>query len=243
MRSLHLGSRVIAAAIASALLFCHGSTSAGGSVDEICNVDADTALGLADYSAAIVLHRELLHADSHNALAHYHLGFAYGMSGNTAEEIREYLQASRLGLSKWDLFLNLGLAYMEQNEQQHAIEALHRAVLLGPNHAESHFDMAIAYENIARLREALTEIGASLDLAPEDPDARNLKAIICAQLGDLGCARTEWHRALQIAPDYEPARNNLMLLNGSAVSSPTPIVTRFNDFGSDPLNQRASRSR
>jgi hypothetical protein len=47
-----------------------------------------------------------------NALAHYHLGFAYGMTGDETREINEYERATALGLSRWDLFLNLGIAFL-----------------------------------------------------------------------------------------------------------------------------------
>jgi Flp pilus assembly protein TadD len=229
MCSLRVGSRLVVATIGLALLFFRaGSSWAGASAKEICDVDADTALGLEDYSVAIALHRKLLHADSHNALAHYHLGFAYGISGNTREEISEYLQASRMGLNTWDLYLNLGLAYMEQHDQQSAIRALQTAVLLGPEHPEPYFNMAIAYNNSNRFSEALVKIDASLSLAPQDPDARNMKAIICAELGDFGCARGEWQHLLQVMPEYAPARTNLTLLNRLHLSLPAPPSTRLN---------------
>src|SRR6266446_5084675 len=106
------------------------------SEEEICDVNADFALGLEEYPAAIALHSIVLRAHNDNALAHYHLGFAYGMTGRTTEEINEYLAAARLRLDKWDLFLNLGLAYLSQNDSPDAIKALRTAVLLGPDHPE-----------------------------------------------------------------------------------------------------------
>jgi len=84
--------------------------------EEICDVNADFVLGLENYSAAIALHRKVLRAHNDNAFAHYHLGFAYGISRRTADEISEYLAAARLGLHKWDLFLNLGLAYLGHHD-------------------------------------------------------------------------------------------------------------------------------
>jgi len=204
------------AAIALALLLqCANSSWAAASIEEICDVNADFVLGLEDYPAAIALHREVLRAHNNNALAHYHLGFAYGMTGRTTEEISEYLEAARLGLRKWDLFLNLGLAYLGQNDGPKAIKALKTAALLGPSHPEAHFNLAIAYDKDSRLREALQEIIVSLHLAPEDPDERNTKGIICAELGDLVCARDEWAHLVQVAPDYTPARVNLGILNSS----------------------------
>jgi len=129
------------------------------------------------------LHRKLLLVHSDNALAHYHLGFAYGVTGHSRDEISEYLAAAKLGLSKWDLFLNLGLAYLGQNDWPKAINALQTAVLRGPNHPEAHFNLAIAYERGNRLREARQEIMVSLRLARfffgllrlDEPDSRSAK--------------------------------------------------------------------
>ena len=216
MPRLGVDSRLLVATIALALLLPRNTPIWAADPDnEICDVNADLALGLEDYPTAIELHRKVLRAHNDNALAHYHLGFAYGMTGHTRDEIGEYLAAANLGLRKWDLFLNLGLAYLGQNEGPRAIKTLQTAVLLGPDHPEAHFNLAIAYEKGKRLREALMEITASLHLAPEDPDEGNTKAIICAELGDLLCAHDEWAHLVQVAPNYAPARVNLAILSGS----------------------------
>ena len=137
------------------------------------------------------------------------------MIGRTNSEIDEYLVAARLHLRKWDLFLNLGLAYLSRNDAPDAIEALRTAVLLGANHPEAHFNLALAYEKGDRWQEALDEITVALHLAPDDLDAHNTKAIICVETGDQVCARDEWTHLVRVAPDYAPARVNLTILNGA----------------------------
>ena len=207
------------------LMFCGSvkSSWAAGAGDEICDVTADQTLGLENYPAAIALHQQVVRVHGNNALAHYHLGFAYGMIGRTTPEIDEYLAAVRLHLRKWDLFLNLGLAYLSRNDAPNAIEALRTAVILGVNHPEAHFNLALAYEKGARWREALDEITATLRLAPDDPDAHNTKAIICVETGDQVCARDEWTYLVRVAPDYAPARVNLAILGGSHLPLTTSI--------------------
>jgi Flp pilus assembly protein TadD len=109
--------RLCVTAITLALLLpCFTSSVAAASEQQICDVNADLALGLEDYPTAIALHRIVLRAHNEDALAHYHLGFAYGMTGRTRDESSQYLAATKLGLRKWDLFLNLGIAYMSQND-------------------------------------------------------------------------------------------------------------------------------
>jgi tetratricopeptide (TPR) repeat protein len=73
--------------------------------EAVCDVVADYALGLENYLEAIRLHQELLSSHPGNALAQYHLGFAYGMTGRSEDEIREYVAAVTLGANNWDLYL------------------------------------------------------------------------------------------------------------------------------------------
>ncbi len=232
MPRLGVNLRLRVGAITLVLLFlCVASSWATAPDDEICDVNADFALGLENYPTAIELHRNFLHAHNDNALAHYHLGFAYGMTGRSTDEIGEYLTAARLGLDKWDLFLNLGLAYLGGNEWSRAISTLQTAVLLGPDHAEAHFNLAIAYERSHRLPEALQEITASLHLAANDLDEHNTKAIICAEAGNLICARDEWVHLVQVAPDYTPARVNLAILGGLHIPLVASTSSAFNGSG------------
>jgi hypothetical protein len=53
------------------------------------------------------------------------------MTGHSREEASEYLAAARLGLDKWDLFLNLDL-----KDWPDATTALRTASLLGPDRSE-----------------------------------------------------------------------------------------------------------
>ncbi len=195
-----------------------GESGAARSDEEICNATADTALGIENYPEAIELHRKVISAHPADALAHYHLGFAYRMVGRDADEINEYLAAVSLGLRKWDLFLNLGLAYLQRHELVHATAALKTAASLGPEHAEAHFDLAIVYERQKRFAEALREIAASRRLAPDNLDAENTNAIICAEMENLACAHDIWTHLVRVAPDYAgAARINLAMLGRSCV--------------------------
>jgi Flp pilus assembly protein TadD len=203
------------AMVAAILMFSSARCSSQPTApdESICDVPADSALGLEDYPAAIKLHRRVLRSHPNDALAHYHLGFAYGMVGRGAEEIEEYRNAASLGLHNWDLFLNLGLAYAERWELSNAAAALEHAVSLGPERAETHFNLALVYEREHRVSEALREIAISRRLRPHDLDIENTNAILCAEMGDVHCARTLWTHLVHTAPAYSPARTNLAMLN------------------------------
>jgi tetratricopeptide (TPR) repeat protein len=209
---------------------------AGTAAKLVCDAAADIALEAQDYPTAIKLHRKFLRSEKNNALAHYHLGFAYGMTGNVSEEISEYRTAISLGLNVWDLYLNLGLAYYDQHNLLGATAALGTAVLFGQEHAETHFNLAMVYERENRLPEALQEIISALALEPTDLDAANTYAIICARMGNLVGARDIWTKLVRTAPDYAPARSNLAILNRSCVGDCT-------SFSHLPQTETLSESR
>jgi tetratricopeptide (TPR) repeat protein len=222
--------------------------SAAGGVQQVCDVRADYALGVEDYSEAIRLHGEVIRKHPDDALAHYHLGFAEGMMGNKKAEVSEYQRAAALGLENWDLFLNIGLAQLEIGELDAATDSLRQAVLLGENHAESHFNLALAYERRGLLADADRKTLASLRLNPGQPDARNLLGVIDAQTGQTVRASLVWRELLNDVPDYEPARANLTLLGSSnevahsetaaVVPPPAAAVTVIEDERKLPADGR-----
>jgi Flp pilus assembly protein TadD len=188
------------------------NATAGGGERQVCDVRADYALGVEDYSEAIRLHTEIVREHPDDALAHYHLGFAQGMMGNRTAVVSEYLRAAALGIRNWDLFLNLGLVQLENGDLDAATDSLRQAVFLGENHSESHFNLALVYERRGLDADAEREMLASLRLDPAQPDARNALGAIYAREGKTVSAALVWRELVREAPDYEPARTNLALL-------------------------------
>jgi len=195
MRSIAL---VIIAVVISLLSFwIPNDAIADGVGQQVCDVSADYSLGTEDYSEAVRRHADVVRKHPDNALAHYHLGFAFGMADDRMSELREYQQAEALGLRSWDLFLNLGLAQLENGDLDAATDSLRHAVLLGEDHSESHFNLALVYQRRGMLADAQHEILASLLLNPGQPDARNLLGVIYAQEGEsagFGDGGRRFHR-------------------------------------------------
>jgi tetratricopeptide (TPR) repeat protein len=188
---------------------------AGANDGQVCDVDADYSLGVEDYSETIRRHVEVVRQHPDNAIAHYHLGFAQGMGGDRRAEIREYQRAQALGLRSWDLFLNKGLAQLEDGDLDAAVESIRLAARLGGDHFEAHFELARLDERIGMLAEAEHETLASLLLSPEHPEARNLLGVIYAEQGHTARAYSIWRELVQELPDYEPALINLSLLDSA----------------------------
>jgi tetratricopeptide (TPR) repeat protein len=213
---------VVAAVMAVLVVPCfRASTSvaAPAATRQVCDPNADFFLGVEDYPKAVQLHRAFLSKHPDDALAHYHLGFAYGMLGERSAELRQYQEAVALGLTHWDLFLNLGLAEMENGNLNAAANDFRVSVLLGPSHPESHFNLGLVDERLGLLTEAEQQMLVSLELDPTQVDARNMLGIIYARIGDRTRAAAEWRALIRDAPGYEPARANLDILEHQ------PVVT------------------
>ena len=179
---------------------------------QVCDPLGDYYLGMEDYPAAIRRHLAIIREHPDNALAHYHLGFAYGLTGQHRHELQEYRRAVDLGLDDWQVFLNLGLVYLEDGQLQGATEVLRLATLLGPYQSETHFNLGLTYERRGMLSDAEQEMLFSLRLNPQEVDARNTLGLIYAEEGRYTLAREEWSDLLSADPAYTPARENLTIL-------------------------------
>ncbi|HTQ25956.1 MAG TPA: tetratricopeptide repeat protein [Candidatus Binataceae bacterium] len=224
------GSQRVAATIAVLLMCLWQPTGVvANPVDEsICDAAADRFLAAENYPEAIRLHGEFLRKNPTNALAHYHLGFAEGMVGDKTQELREYRRASALGLSRWDFFLNMGLALLDGGNLESATNELRLAVGLNPSRPEPHFNLGLVYERRDMLTEAEQEMRAALRSDPTELDARNMLGVIYARQGKTAKAFSQWHAMLQDAPYYSAARKNLAILEGkrpvSLVTGRRPII-------------------
>jgi tetratricopeptide (TPR) repeat protein len=190
------------------------ASSRVGKLDrQICNPVADFYLGIENYPEAIQRHLLVVQEHPENALAYYHLGFAYGMVGDHQRELIDYQKAVGLGLSNWDLFLNMGLVYMESGRVDSASESLQLAALLGPYRPETHFNLGLLDERLGMYQKAEQEVLLSLRIDPNQDDARNTLAVIYAEQGNYERAHQEWAELVKSHPDYAPARANLAILN------------------------------
>lgn len=210
--------------LTAALLLCqtHSAMAAGAghpaaasnntTDDQICDPTADYYLGMEDYPKAVKLHEALIKRHPSKALAYYHLGFAHGVLGNHDRELFDYQKAVELGLSDWELFLNLGRLYLETNRLDQASDAFRLAALVGPYHPETHYNLGLVYERLGALQKAEQELLLSLRLEPDQLDALNTLAVVYAEQGDYQRAYNEWVDLNRSYPDYGPARANLEVL-------------------------------
>ena len=175
----------------------------------ICDDEADKAMRLHDYEMAIALHQRLLKRDPENALALYHLGYAYGQMGNHVEEVIYYKRAIDLGFDKDGIFFNLGMAYGELNELEESMDAFKRALDIDPHNADNHYGLARAYQVAAYDKLAEEEFLKAIEIDPKHIEARLYLSGVYIDRGDLRRAAKQLREILAIDPTDRRARQAL----------------------------------
>lgn len=175
----------------------------------ICDETADEAMQRQDYDAGICLHQRFLENNPDNALALYHLGYAYGQTGDHLREVSCYEKAVAFGYRKERVFFNLGMAYGELSEWEKSIGAFKNAVGIDPDSADDHFGLAMAYQGSSADDLAEKEFLKTLEIDPGHLDALLHLSMLCTDRGELQRARKLLHRILEIHPSNTRAREFL----------------------------------
>jgi tetratricopeptide (TPR) repeat protein len=146
----------------------------------VCPEFADLPLRLGLYEEAVKEHRRVLLEEPGNALAHFHLGYAYGQVGAHQLEVTEYERAVDLGLAREDLFYNLGMAYAEVGALDKAEQALSRAVTMAPANSDNRRALGMVYYEHHLFQEAIASCERATLLEPKNPHAWHCLALALA---------------------------------------------------------------
>jgi len=174
-----------------------------------CDKAADEPMKQHDYEAAILLHQRLLEKEPTNGLALYHLGYAYGQTGDRPKEALYYEQAIDLGFKEDSIFFNLGMAYGESNKVEDAISAFNEALDINPESADNHFGLALAYQRSVADTLAEKEFLKAIKIDPEHVDARLYLSMLYADMGELKKAGEQLRGILEIDPTHRGAHEFL----------------------------------
>ena len=137
-----------------------------------------------DYPQSIRRHEMVVKAQPNNALAYYHLGFSYGITGDHRSELADYQKAVELGLSDWQLFLNMGLLYLDSQRLEDATAVLRLADFSVRIIRRPILISARPMSGSGLYAQAEQEILLSLRLDPNQSDARNQLGVIYAEEGN-----------------------------------------------------------
>ena len=179
-------------------------------VETVCNREADLHLEKGQWDEAIALHQRIIRENPDLALAHYHLGYAYSFKGVHDREIEEYETAKQLGLKKFDLFYNLGMAYAEYlADYDKALAVFKQAESMDPKNAEIHYAIGLVHWFKGTESEAVPEFLKAIHLDPHHLEAHVLLGEIYSRRGQYDFAKAEWEIVLELDPGNEMARRKL----------------------------------
>lgn len=167
-----------------------------------CDPYADELLKQHDYPSAIAFHERLLGKEPDNALALYHIGYAYGQMGDYHKEVSFYENAIGMGFQQGHIWYNLGMAYGELKNFEKSIHAFKSALRIDPKNAENHFGLALAYYQKGTA-DRLAEKGflKAIKIDPNHLDARLHLSILYSDKGNLKEAGRHLRKILEIDPN------------------------------------------
>ncbi|MBW1672376.1 MAG: tetratricopeptide repeat protein [Deltaproteobacteria bacterium] len=174
-----------------------------------CDKAVDEPMKQHDYGKAILLHQSFLRKEPANGLALYHLGYAYGQTGDHQKEALYYEQAIDLGFKEDSLFFNLGMAYGELNQIENSIDAFNKALNINPNSADNHFGLALAYQRSVADKMAAEEFLKAIEIDPTHLDSRLHLSLLYADMGDMQKACNQLRKILEINPAHRGAHEFL----------------------------------
>lgn len=170
---------------------------------------AEAAMVRGDFQKGILLYERLIKKDPSNALAWYHLGYAYGQVGDHYREISFYKKAIELKYRTEQIYYNLGEAYLEIDQVEEAIQAFKRGVKTNPGNADNYFGLGRSYQRRLEYAPAEKEILKAVRLAPQDIVFREYLGSFYEETGQLQKAAEQYRIILEIDPDYEGALERL----------------------------------
>jgi tetratricopeptide (TPR) repeat protein len=179
-----------------------------------CDREADEALERHDYEEGIRLHQKFLDTEPGNALALYHLGYAYGQTGDHEREVFFYERAAALGFEEDSIFFNLGMAYGELNRLEEAIKTFQKALDIDPDNADNHFGLALVYQRSVADRLAEEEFLKAIEIDPLHLDARLYLSMLYADRGEMQKAAQQLRDILKVDPSNSGAREFLRRIEG-----------------------------
>ena len=174
-----------------------------------CDKEVDEAMKQHDYEVAILLHQSFLRKEPANGLALYHLGYAYGRTGDHQKEVFYYEKAIDLGFKEDSIFFNLGMVYGELNQVENSIGSFKKALSINPHSADNHFGLALAYQRSAADTPAEKEFLRAISIDPDNVDARLYLSMLYADMGELQKARKQLRKILEIDPAHRGAHEFL----------------------------------
>jgi len=143
------------------------------------------------------------------AQEHVAAGVKLATNHQTADAIREHLEALRKNPALVQAHVNLIRLYGESNQPAEAEKHYREAVKLNPNLYESHYNFGVMLLGLQRNNEAEQAFQKAVEINPYFAEAHNSLAYLLAGKGELEEAERHYRLALQNNPTHRVARYGL----------------------------------
>jgi len=182
-------------------------SATGFAATVVCLVLTRQQLGY--WQSSETLFQHAIAVTENNYFAHYGLGTALFVKGQTEEAINQYQEAIRLKPDYAEAYDNLGAAFDKQGQLDEAIRQYQETIRIAPGYAQAHYNLGTALGRTGRMDEAIKEFQEAIRLNPDYPDAHNNLGIALLNKDQIDKAIGQFQDAIRLNPSNAAAHNNL----------------------------------
>lgn len=153
------------------------------------SIDADRAVSAAEQACRL---------DNALADAHFALGYAQSLKGQTSTAINETRRALELAPNSAEGYRRLGRIYQDSGAKDASIAAFRRAVELNPHYWNTHLQFAAAYFRYGENQNAALHYQRVTEQVPERAEGYQGLATAYLQMGDFARSESAYKKALTI---------------------------------------------
>jgi len=166
-----------------------------------------------DYHSEIALWSHDIRSlkDSESSVAHYNLGHAFLVQGQSDEAIDHYRQAIGIDPDFAAGHYNLGIVLFGQGQSAEAIVHYRLAIGIEPDFAMAYYKLGNVLFGQGQSAEAIGYYRQVVRIAPDYPNAHTRLGNALFDQGQLAEAVDHYRQAIIIAPDFARAHYNLAL--------------------------------
>jgi len=121
----------------------------------------------------------------------------------TARDV--YLQGIEAEPDSYELYHNLGIAYMRLDDMDAARDAFEKAIRIKPAYYQAYYNLSNVFLALEDVESAIASLESALEINPSFVPALLNLGTNYAQLGDYANARIYWQKVIDIAPGTQAA--------------------------------------
>ena len=160
------------------------------------------------WSDAIAIWQDAAEKSPHKARPSFQLAFAYYLSGQCGNAVKEFSRTATLDKPTYDLLLDWGLAYDCAGDHEQARVKLRQSAALMPG-AQVYSQIAKVDAEEKKYSEALADLQVAEQIDPSFATTYVYRGNILLVEGDKAGAANEYRRALALDPANEQAQKGL----------------------------------